>query len=192
MGKFFSKFKPAPPDPAVSTWSNLSQFYSLLIFLIAVPFILIVALVWLTGILGFNLYIFAGFALLCAFAIWRLVRRWNTIKAKMANQATNLHDIMKEAAKDGKDVEVSLLNGVVTLRYKGQQGQEALPAALGLAPLALAAPEHLVTPLEEANPLKPERLREELEEFVRLRDTGVISSEEFDRIKASLLQRMSA
>ena len=192
MGKFFSKFKPAPPDPAVSTWSNLSQFYSLLIFLIAVPFILIVALVWLTGILGFNLYIFAGFALLCAFAIWRLVRRWNTIKAKMANQATNLHDIMKEAAKEGKDVEVSLLNGVVTLRYKGQQGQEALPAALGPAPLALAAPEHLVTPLEEANPLKPERLREELEEFVRLRDTGVISSEEFDRIKASLLQRMSA
>ncbi|MFZ5451836.1 MAG: SHOCT domain-containing protein [Thermodesulfobacteriota bacterium] len=192
MGKFFSKFKPAPPDPAVSTWSNLSQFYSLLIFLIAVPFVLIVALVWLTGILGFNVYIFAGFALLCAFAIWRLVRKWNSIKAKMANQASNLHDIMREAAKDGKDVEVSLLNGVVTLRYRGQQGLETLPPALAAPPLALAAPEHLVTPVEEAPPLQPERLREELEEFVRLRDSGVISPEEFDRIKASLLQRISA
>ena len=193
MGKFFSKFKPAPPDPAVSTWSNLSQFYSLLVFLIAVPFVLIVALVWLTGILGFNLYIFIGFALLCAFAVWRLVRKWSSIKAKMASQATNLHDIMKEAAKEGKDVEVSLLNGVVTLRYRGQQGgPEALPAALAAAPLALAAPNHLVTPAEEAPVLAPERVREELEEFVRLRDTGVISAEEFDRIKASLLQRISA
>ncbi|MDD5643758.1 MAG: SHOCT domain-containing protein [Syntrophales bacterium] len=192
MGKFFSKFKPAPADPAVSTWSNLSQFYSLLVFLIAVPFVLIVALVWLTGILGFNLYIFAGFAVLCAFAIWRLVRKWSSIKAKMANQASNLHDIMREAAKDGKDVEGSLLNGVVTLRYRGQQGLESLPAAIPPPPLALAAPAHLVTPAEESPPLKPERLREELEEFVRLRDTGVISPEEFDRIKASLLQRMSA
>lgn len=192
MGKFFSKFKPAPADPAVSTWSNLSQFYSLLIFLILVPFVLIIALVWLTGILGFNAYIFAGFALLCAFAIWRLIRKWNSIKAKMANQATNLHDIMQEAAKDGKDVEVSLLNGVVTLRYRGQQGLESLPAAIPAPPLALAAPAHLVTPMEESHPLQPERLREELEEFVRLRDTGVISPEEFDRIKASLLQRISA
>jgi predicted Zn-dependent peptidase len=40
--------------------------------------------------------------------------------------------------------------------------------------------------------LPPERLREELEGFVRLRDEGVISAEEFDRLKASLLQRVSA
>jgi hypothetical protein len=189
MGKFFSKFKTAPPDPAVSTWSNLSQFYSLLIFLIAVPFILIVALVWLTGILGFSVWIFAGFAVLCGFAIWRLTKKWSSLKAQMANQTGNLHDIMREAAKDGRDVEVSLLNGVLTLRYRGQPGQETLPAAISAPPLALAAP----APHEaEVQILHPERLREELEEFVRLRDTGVISPEEFDRIKASLLQRMSA
>jgi hypothetical protein len=189
MGKFFSKFKPAPPDPAVSTWGNLTQFYSLLIFLIAVPFVLIFALVWVTGILGFSVWIFAAFAVLCAFAIWRLTRAWSSFKAKMANQTSNLHDIMREAAKDGKDVEVSLLNGVLTLRYRGQQGQEAFPAAIPAAPLALAAPVHL-----EAAPevLQPERVREELQEFLRLRDTGVISPEEFERIKAGLLQRMSA
>jgi len=31
-----------------------------------------------------------------------------------------------------------------------------------------------------------------LGEFIRLRDEGVISPEEFDRIKSSLLQRLSA
>jgi hypothetical protein len=192
MGKFFSRFKSAPPDPAVSTWSNLSQFYGILIFLIAVPFILIIALVWLTGILGFSVWIFAGFAVLCAFAVWRLTKTWSAFKAKMANQTSNLHDIMREAAQDGRDVEVSLLNGVLTLRYRGQQGLETLPAAIPAPPLALAAPAHLVNPGEEVRHLEPERLREELEEFVRLRDTGVISPEEFDRIKASLLQRISA
>jgi len=192
MGKFFSRFKTSPPDPSVSSWSQLTSFYGLLIFLITIPFVLIVALVWLTGILGFSVWIFAGFAVLCAFAIWRLTRTWSSFKAKMAGQAGNLNDIMREAAKDGKDVELSLLNGVVTLRYRGQQGLDTLPAAIPAPPLALAAPAHLVTPAEETHTLQPERLREELEEFVRLRDTGVISPEEFDRIKASLLQRMSA
>lgn len=189
MGKFFSRFKSAPPDPAVSTWGNLTQFYSLLIFLIAVPFVLIIALVWLTGILGFSVWIFAGFATLLGFAVWRIVRHWNSFKAKMAGQASNLNDIMQEAAKNGKDVEVSLLNGVLTLRYRGQQGQEALPAALATAPLALAAPATMETSGEV---LHPGQVREELREFLRLRDTGVISPEEFERIKTSLLQRISA
>ncbi|MBI4643017.1 MAG: hypothetical protein HY743_04645 [Deltaproteobacteria bacterium] len=192
MGKFFSRFKTAPPDPAVSTWGNLTQFYSLLIFLIAVPFVLIVALVWLTGILGFSVWIFAGFAALCAFAVWRLTKAWSAFKAKMSAQGSEVHDIMREAAKHGKDVELSLLNGVVTLRYRGQQGLETLPAAIPAPPLALAAPTHLEAAAEVTHPLQPERLREELQEFIRLRDTGVISPEEFDRIKASLLQRISA
>jgi HAMP domain-containing protein len=178
-----------PPEEAVTSWGSLSQFYSLMIFLIAVPFILIVALVWLTGILGFSVWIFAAFAALCAFAVWRLTRRWNSLKAKMADQAGNLHDIMQEAAKNGKDVEVSLLNGVLTLRYRGHPGLEALPAAIAAPPLALAAPAHLDV---NGDALQPERLREELQEFLRLRDSGVISPEEFERIKASLLQRISA
>ncbi|MEW6660555.1 MAG: SHOCT domain-containing protein [Thermodesulfobacteriota bacterium] len=189
MGKFFSKFKTAPPDPAVSTWGNLSQFYSLLVFLIAVPFVLIVALVWLTGILGFSVWIFAGFAVICGLAVWRLSKKWSSLKAQMATQTSNLHDLMREAAKDGKDVEVSLLNGVLTLRYRGQQGPETLPAAIPAPPLALAAPVHLEA---SAEVLQPERVREELQEFLRLRDTGVISPEEFERIKAGLLQRISA
>jgi len=189
MGKFFSKFKSAPPDPAVSTWGNLTQFYGLLLFLIAVPFVLIVALVWITGILGFSAWIFAGFAVLCAYAIWRLTKAWNALKARMADQSSEVHDMMREAAKNGKDVELSLLNGVVTLRYRGQQGQEAFPAAIPAPPLALAAPANM-NPAAEI--LQPERVREELQEFLRLRDTGVISPEEFERIKTGLLQRISA
>jgi hypothetical protein len=193
MGRFFSRFQTDSVDPGVSSLANLANFYSLLIFLIAIPFVLIVGLVWLTGILGFNAYIFAGFAALLAFAVWRIYRRWGAIKAKMAAQAGDFQDLMREASKNGKDVEISLMNGVLTLRYTGAQRlAQALPAGRA-QPLALEAP--VVMEAEVAPPhawLPPERLREELEEFIRLRDEGVISPEEFDRIKASLLQRMSA
>ncbi|HZK14137.1 MAG TPA: SHOCT domain-containing protein [Desulfobaccales bacterium] len=194
MGKFFSRFKKDPVDASVSSLGNMANFYSLLIFLIAIPFVLIIALVWVTGILGFNAYIFAGFACLLGYIVWRLYRRWGIIKAKMAAQTGDFQDLMREATQSGKDVEISLMNGIFTLRYSGAHSltQASLPAGRP-QPLALAGP--LSLEAEAANPhvwLPPERLREELEEFIKLRDDGVISPEEFDRIKASLLQRMSA
>ena len=198
MGKFFSRFKKDPVDPGVSSVGNMANFYSLLIFLIAIPFVLIIALVWVTGILGFNAYIFAGFACLLGYIVWRLYRRWGIIKAKMAAQTGDFQDLMREATASGKDVEISLMNGIFTLRYAGAHSltQGSLPAGRP-QPLALAGPLTLEGEAEAvaAAPhawLPPERLREELEEFIKLRDEGVISPEEFDRIKASLLQRMSA
>lgn len=192
MGKFFSKVKPDAPDAAVSSWGNLTNFYSLLIFLIAIPFVLIIGLVWLTGILGFSAWIFAGFAVLCAWIVWVVYRRWGNFKARMAAQGSEFHDLVREATASGKDVEISLMNGVVTLRYRGQDRlAQALPAGRP-QPLALEAPLTLEEAQEVYSWLPPERFREELEGFVRLRDEGVISPEEFDRLKASLLQRLSA
>ena len=191
MSKFFSRVKTDSVDSEVKTFGNMANFYSLLIFLIAVPFVLIIGLVWLTGIMGFNAYIFGGFACLLAFGVWRIYRRWGAIKAKISAQGGGLQEMMREAAASGKDVELSLMSGILTLRYTGANRlAQALPAGQG-QPLALEAPVVLEGDTFQAW-LPPERLREELEEFIRLRDEGVISPEEFDRIKASLLQRLSA
>jgi len=112
----------------------------------------------------------------------------------MAAQTGDFQDLMREATQNGKDVEISLMNGVFTLRYSGAHrlDQTSLPGGRP-QPLALAGPLTLVAEAAEPHAwLPPERLREELEEFIKLRDEGVISPEEFDRIKASLLQRMFA
>ncbi len=191
MGKFFSRFKTEPGDPTNASWGNVAGFYSLLLFLIAIPFVLIVALVWLTGILGFNAYIFAGFAVLFGLGIWRLYRGWGRFKERLAAQGSEMSDLMREAARNGKNMEVSLLNGFITLRCGGQGYPVALPPA-ARQPLALEGPDSLVVEAQEVKVwLTPERVREELEEFHRLRDSGVISPEEFDRIKAGLLEKMT-
>ena len=195
MGKFFSRYKAKsyPPDDAVSTWGHLANFYSLLIFLIAIPIVLIVILVWLTSFLGLTPWLFGGFAAICAWIGWRIYRRWGSFKSKMAAQGSEFQDLMREAAKSGKNMEISLLNGTFTLRYQGQDPLTA--AALTGRPRTLALEGPLTLEAEAVEvpaSLPPERLREELEGFVRLRDDGVISPEEFDRLKASLLQRVSA
>jgi hypothetical protein len=194
MKKFFTRVKTkAEPDPTNASWGNVASFYSLLLFLIAIPFVLIVALVWLTGILGFNVYIFAGFAVLLAVAVWRMVRAWKRFKERLAAQSTEVQDLMREAAKTGGDMEVSVMKGLFSVRYHGRGGMfpEALPQGRP-APLALEGPILEAEATEILPPLPPERIRAELAEFLRLRDEGVISAEEFDRLKTSLLQRIPA
>jgi hypothetical protein len=193
MKKFFTRFKTKEPDPTNATWGNVASFYSLLAFLIAIPFVLIVALVWLTGILGFNTYIFAGFAVLLAVAVWRLYKGWSRFKERLATQSSEVHDLMREAAKTGSNMEVSVMNGLFTVRYHGRGNlmPEALPVG-GAAPLALEGPVLEAEAVQENQPLPPERIRAELAEFLRLREDGVITPEEFDRLKTCLLQRLSA
>jgi len=193
MKSFFSRFKTKEPDPTNASWGNVASFYSLLIFLITIPFVLIVALVWLTGILGFNTYIFAGFAALLGVAIWRLYRGWGRFKERLAAQSSEVHDLMRAAAKTGSNMEVSVMKGLFTVRYHGRGSllPEALPAG-ALAPLALTGPALDAEACEVHPPLPPERIRAELSEFLRLREEGIITSEEFDRLKSCLLQRMSA
>jgi hypothetical protein len=193
MKGFFSRFKTKEPDPTNASWGNVASFYSLLIFLIAIPFVLIVALVWLTGILGFNTYIFAGFAVLLGVAIWRLYRGWSRFKERLAAQSSEVHDLMRAAAQTGSNMEVSVMKGLFTVRYHGRGNllPEALPAGAA-APLALTGPVLDAEADEIYPPLPPERIREELSQCLRLREEGVITPEEFDRLKSSLLQRMSA
>jgi hypothetical protein len=191
--RFFTRLKIDAADTAVSSWSALVTFYSLMIFLIAIPFLLIVSLVWLNSLLGFSTWIFVGFVCLCAWGYLRLYRYWQGLKARITAQGSELHHLVREATQSGKNIEVSLLNGVFTLRYHGTQAL-ALPQAPS-QPLALEGPLTLAAQPEgqaEEGQLPPERLREELAEFSRLRDSGIITAEEFDRIKSGLLQKMSA
>ncbi len=161
-------------------------------FLLTIPFVLIVGLVWITGIVGFSPWIIAGVVLAGGFFCWRLYRRWQKIKAKMAAHSSEFRDFVQEAAKAGKDIQVDLLNGLVTFRYQGQQPFRQLPAPR----LALAGPDLDLVKAVAAVPFDetytdPNRLRQDLEEFARLRDAGVLSAEEFEAIKTRLLERFT-
>jgi hypothetical protein len=194
MKRFFERVKTQGEAPQIASFSNMMTFYSLLFFLLAIPFVLIVALVWLTGVIGFSTWIFAGLGVIAAFVCWRIYRRWQILKARLAAQGSEVGDIVKEATRSGKDIEVSLLNGLMTFRYQGKR--HPAPLQLAAPHLALAAPEGLDVETVEALNIsdalsEPGRLRQELEGFLRLRESGVISSEEFEAIKSRLMERFT-
>ncbi len=193
MKKFFERVSTKGEAPQIASFSNMMTFYSLLFVLLAIPFVLIVALVWLTGVIGFSTYIFLFLGAVAALVSWRVYRRWQLFKAKLAAQGAEMGDIVKEAARQGKDVEVSLMNGLLTFRYHGRRG--AAPLALAAPTLALEAPVDLDAAGAEAGNgedwQEPSRLRRELEGFMRLRDAGVISAEEFEAIKSRLMAKFA-
>jgi len=191
MKKFFERVRTQGETPQIASFSNMMTFYSLLFFLISIPFVLIVSLVWLTGVIGFSTWIIAALGIIGLFVSWRIYRRLQKFKARLATHGSEVGDIVKEATKSGKDIEVSLLNGLLTFRYQGKRPNG--PLQLAAPHLALAAPEDLEAETVEAISLadtlhEPGRLRQELEGFLRLRDSGVISSEEFEAIKSRLME----
>ena len=194
MKKFFERVKTQGEAPQIASFSNMMTFYSLLFFLMAIPFVLIVALVWLTGVIGFSTWIIAALGVIGIFVSWRIYRRLQKFKARLATHGSEVGDIVKEATKSGKDIEVSLLNGLLTFRYQGKRQPGHLQ--LTAPPLALAAPEDLEAETVEAMSItdslsEPGRLRQELEGFLRLRDSGVISPDEFEAIKTRLMERFT-
>jgi hypothetical protein len=194
MKKFFERVKTQGEAPQIASFSNMMTFYSLLFFLMAIPFVLIVALVWLTGVIGFSTWIIAALGVIGLFVSWRIYRRLQKFKARLATHGSEVGDIVKEATKSGKDIEVSLLNGLLTFRYQGKRQPGHLQ--LTAPPLALAAPEDLEAETLEAMSItdslsEPGRLRQELAGFLRLRDSGVISPDEFEAIKTRLMERFT-
>jgi hypothetical protein len=194
MKRFFERVKTQGEAPQIASFSNMMTFYSLLSILLAIPFVLIVSLVWLTGMIGFSAWIFAGLGIIGALICWKVYRRWKKLKADLAAHSSEVGDIVKEATRSGKDIEVTLLNGLLTFRYQGKR--HPAPLQLAAPQLALAAPEGLDVETVEAVSIgdvmgEPGRLRQELEGFLRLRDSGVISSEEFEAIKSRLMERFT-
>jgi hypothetical protein len=194
MKKFFERVRTQGEAPQIASFSNMMTFYSLLFFLLTIPFVLIVSLVWLTGVIGFSTWIIAALGVIGLLVSWRIYRRLQKFKARLATHGSEVGDIVKEATKSGKDIEVSLLNGLLTFRYQGKR--PAGPLQLAAPHLALAAPEDLEIETVEAVSVAeslngPGRLRQELEGFLRLRDSGVISSEEFEAIKNRLMENFS-
>jgi hypothetical protein len=148
----------------------------------------------LTGVIGFSTWILAALGVIGLFVSWRVYRRLQKFKARLATHGSEVGDIVKEATKSGKDIEVCLLNGLLTFRYQGKRHPG--PLQLTAPRLALAAPEDLEAETVEAVSItdswsEPGRLRRELEGFLRLRDSGVISSEEFEAIKSRLMERFT-
>ncbi len=148
MKKFFERVRTQGEAPQIASFANMMTFYSLLFFLLAIPFVLIVSLVWLTGVIGFSTWIIAALGVIGLFVSWRIYRRLQKFKARLATHGLGSGRHCQRGYQVGKDIEVSLLNGLLTFRYQGKRHPG--PLQLAAPHLALAAPEVLEAETVEA------------------------------------------
>lgn len=138
-----------------------------LILILHVVLIALVGLVvvFLGGIAGYFIWILLGVALLIAGSAFWFYRR-------MKKQGRHLRDTLNSDAFQGRPVEVSLLDGLVAFRVGGRPSNQTLIEA-SAQPLQLEAP--------ESDPL------ERLSELARMYEKGLISRQEFEQYKQTLM-----
>lgn len=138
-----------------------------LILILHVVLIALVGLVviFLGGIAGYLFWIVAGGILLIVGSAFWFYHR-------MKKQGRQLRDTLKSDTFQGRPVEVSLLDGLVAFRVGGRPSNQPLIEA-SAQPLQLEA--------SESDPLQ------KLRELARMYEKGLISREEFEQYKQTLM-----
>ncbi len=138
-----------------------------LILILHVVLIALVGLVvvFLGGIAGHLFWVVAGGILLIAGSAFWFYRR-------MKKQGRQLRDTLNSDTFQGRPVEVSLLDGLVAFRVGGRQSNQTLIDG-SAQPLQLEAPEN-------------DQLQK-LSELARMYEKGLISREEFEQYKHTLM-----
>ncbi len=139
--------------------------YLILILHVALIALVGLVVVFLGGIAGYFIWILLGVALLIAGSAFWFYRR-------MKKQGRQLRDTLNSDAFQGRPVEVSLLDGLVAFRVGGRQPSQTLIEA-SAQPLQLEAP--------GSDPL------EKLSELARMYEKGLISRQEFEQYKQTLM-----
>lgn len=139
--------------------------YFILLLHVALIALIGLVVVFLGGIAGYLFWVIAGGIVLIAGSAFWFYRR-------MKKQGRQLRDTLNSNAFQGRPVEVSLLDGLVAFRVGGRLSNQTLIEA-STQPLKLEAP--------EGNALQ------KLSELARLYDQGLISREEFEQYKQTLM-----
>ncbi len=121
------------------------------------------------GFVQYMLWIFLGGAVLIGYSGYRLVRR-------MKEENKNLQELLHLPVFSGRDVEVSLLGGLASLRV-GNPGEREIP----MIPLETEI-------LPQVENISNDCVRE-LGELARLYENKLITREEFNQAKHQLLNR---
>ncbi|MFP4308384.1 MAG: hypothetical protein ACLFRG_00350 [Desulfococcaceae bacterium] len=123
------------------------------------------------GIVQYMLWIFLGGSAMIVYSAYR-------IRKRMKEERKNLQDLLALPEMRNRTVEVSLLDGLASVRFGREQGEMLTlpPDAYGPVPQIEAPPER-----------RPGSRIRELTELARLLESQLITLDEYNRTKAQLL-----
>jgi hypothetical protein len=187
----------SPATTGLFSWlGNFALFYVIILALISIPFLILIVVLSIRTILDYGNWILIGILVLIAVTVIIVIQRRRQILKGFAEQKGDIVDIIQAAAREGHNVNVSFMHGLVRLDYqgKGNKGQildgrttgstKALPmntSATGEAELVAVDPVH-------PSDRQSQDVSLELERLSHLLDRGLVTETEFQRIKERLLK----
>ena len=161
--------------------SQVGLFYLLIIAFFAVPLLGAFVIVLIKGVVDFRYAILLGGVLLLGIALFGLVQFLRKLFWKIRQDGVSTHQEMREKMRQGEQVQLSILNGLISFSYGG--GVKALPGGHedGSGPSALL-------PHVGEQKGQTQDLIVQLKELSELKKQGVIDEDEFQKIKARLIE----
>ncbi len=182
MGWFYRKKKSEYIQRQTYIMSNLALFYIIIIALFGVPLMGTFVVVLIKGVIDLRFVIVPAailFSCLILFLGLRGLRRW---MRRVRRDGRNAMDAARNQNRQGQAVQISVLNGMISLTLGAPNAAPGLPPG--------SASKELPPPSSDVTVVEPDVLMK-LKELVALRKEGEIDDQEFELLKAQLIESFS-
>lgn len=158
--------------------TSLGLFYLIIIALFAVPLLGAFVVVLIQGVIDLRYAIIVGGVVAFILILALLIRWVRNRLSRIRRDGAAAGGAVRDGLNQGTPVQISVLNGLITLTYGGRQAGG--PPILDAGP----TPDRPLLPHPDATP----DVVSQIKEINALRETGVIDEAEFDTLKKRLIE----
>jgi len=169
---------------------SLGIFYLILLGLICIPVVVVMVVLFIRTMFVYRVWIIVGLGCLFLLAVFFVIRRRRQIAARYDREKEDLMEVIRAAAREGHNVNVSFMHGLIRLDYEGRAGQERTLIQAPVHSSVKALPmKSALDPDDDANlDWKSTSVADELGKLHDLLQRGVVSETEFQELKEQLLR----
>lgn len=169
---------------------SLGIFYLILLSLISIPLVVVMVVLFIRTMFAYRIWILAALGCLVLLAVIFIIRRRQRIAGRYDREKGDLMEIIHAAAREGHNVNVSFMHGLIRLDYEGRVEHEHPLIQAPVRSNIKALPIKSIDDMGEAGNLdaKTVSVADELEKLHDLLERGIISETEFQELKEQLLK----
>lgn len=164
--------------------------------LVCIPFVVLFLVLSVRTILDYALWILAGFLVLLIAAMTQVVLRKKEIRKRFEEEKKDVMEVIRTAAKEGHNVNISFMRGLIRLDYQGTDNSRRLlgglmPGGLKELPATTSGDQPgqiVVMETESRSEVGHVSIAAELEKLSNLLKQGVVTEDEFRILKQQLLE----
>jgi uncharacterized membrane protein YuzA (DUF378 family) len=180
-----------------SWMGNLAAFYLILLAMISIPFLVLVAILFIRTFMDYYIWILVGIAAVLTVTLFFLIRHRKQIRKQFEQEKKDLMQIIRTAAREGHDVNISFLRGLISLDYLGSKNDGRLLGGskrgqIKALPLTSSHTEPNEVVTEDRPQMRTPSVGSELEKLSGLFEKGLLTEAEYQELKEHVIESKSS